>query len=157
MTTFVLPGFKAKPKARPYNGKGRMFMPREYTDWKASVRRYLAETYAPEPLLTPCTIDIEIRAPSKPRGDLDNLAGGLLDAIQPPRARGDLRAQHALEARTSLRERLTAAPGALIADDKQVVRLGIAWVESKARSILIRLAEPPTVSAIPTEILEEIT
>lgn len=143
MATFILPGFKAKPKARPVSGKGRMFMPRAYTDWKASVRRYLAEAYAPKPLVTPCTIDIEIRAPSKPRGDLDNLAGGLLDAIQPPRARGDLRAQHVLEAQTSLQERLTAAQGSLIADDKQVVRLSITWIECEARSITIRLADPP--------------
>lgn len=139
MPSYELPDFKAKPKARPISGKGRMFVPKTYQDWKAEVRRRLADAYAPVPTLAAVAINIEIQAPNKPRGDLDNLAGGILDAIQPPRAKGDVRAQRSLEAVTSLEERLVAAPGALIADDKQVVRLGIAWIKSHRRRITIAI------------------
>lgn len=141
MIEYTLPNFRAKPKARPRTGKGRVFVPKEYVAWKDSVRRYLGETYRPKPVLGPCAIEIELYCPNKPRGDLDNLAGGLLDAIQPPRARGDVRAQRALEARTTIEERLAAAPGALIADDKQVVALSIRWVPNRNRSIVLHVSE----------------
>ncbi len=141
MTTYTLPGFKARPKARPISGKGRMYVPREYQQWKGEIRAFLAVTYAPIPTQAPVSVAIELHGPNRPRGDLDNLAGGLLDAIQPPRAKGDVRAQHQLEASVSLEDRLAAATGTLIADDKQVVRLSIAWIKSRKRAIILRLEE----------------
>lgn len=141
MTVYTLRGFKAKPKARPLSGKGRMFVPREYQTWKASIRNELASAYQPVPVLGAVAICIELHAPNKPRGDLDNLAGGILDAIQPPRAKGDVRAQRVLEAETTLEERLAGAPGVLIADDKQVVALSIRWVPNRNRSIVLHVNE----------------
>ena len=141
MAVYTLRGFKAKPKARPLSGNGRMFVPREYQAWKASIRHELASVYQPVPILGAVNIGIELHAPNKPRGDLDNLAGGILDAIQPPRAKGDVRAQRALEAGTTLHERLAAAPGSLIADDKQVVALSIRWVPNRHRRIILHVKE----------------
>jgi hypothetical protein len=139
MKTYALPGLKAKPKARPLSGKGRMFVPREYLAWKQEFRDRLASAYQPVPSLGPVAIDIELHGPARPRGDLDNLAGAILDAIQPPRARGDVRAQRVLEAAHSLEERLAAAPGVLIADDKQVHALSVAWVKNRQRAIVLHL------------------
>ncbi|MNX66849.1 Endodeoxyribonuclease RusA [compost metagenome] len=153
MIRYELKGFTARAKARPISGKGRMFMPRPYQEWKAHVREALATLYAPVPTLSPVAIAIEIHSPSRPRGDLDNLAGGLLDAIQPPRAKGDVRAQRQLEAEASIEERMQAAPGSLIGDDRQVIALSIRWVQSKRRMIVLIVEEhadmvgAPTVSA----------
>lgn len=144
MAEFILPGFKARPKARPISGKGRMFVPRDYLEWKASLRAILASRYAPVPTLAMVAIAIELHGPNKPRGDLDNLAGGILDAIQPPRARGDVRAQRQLEEAASLAERMGAAPGCLIGDDKQVIDLAIRWVRARKRTVVIRLEEVAT-------------
>jgi hypothetical protein len=144
VTTYTLPDFKARPKARPISGKGRMFVPREYQDWKASIRAYLAVAFAPVPTLEPVAIAIELHGPNRPRGDLDNLAGGILDAIQPPRARGDVRAQRDLEAVATLEERMLAAPGCLIGDDRQVIELSIRWVKAKRRAIVIGMEERKT-------------
>ena len=141
MKTYVLTGIKPRPKARPLAGRGKMFMPEDYQTWKETVRNFLAGAYAPQAIHGACVIDIELHAPYKPRGDLDNLAGGILDAIQPPRARGDVRAQRALEKAVSIEDRLSGASGCLIADDKQVVSLSIRWVKSKTRAIVIRVEE----------------
>jgi Holliday junction resolvase RusA-like endonuclease len=120
-----------------------MFVPREYQAWKASIREALARSYHPLATIATVSIDIELHGPNRPRGDLDNLAGGLLDAIQPPRAKGDVRAQRALEDASSIEERMASAPGCLIGDDKQVTALSIRWVRSKRRAIVLKLEEVP--------------
>lgn len=141
MMRYELKGFTARAKARPISGKGRMFVPRPYQEWKACVREALATSYAPVPTLSLVAVAIEIHSPTRPRGDLDNLAGGLLDAIQPPRAKGDVRAQRQLEAEASIEERMQAAPGSLIGDDRQVVALSIRWIRSKRRMIVLMVEE----------------
>lgn len=136
---YELPGFKPMPKKRP---QGRTFhMPKDYLAWKQALRDELATRYNPLPVFGPVLLHIEIYAPNRPRGDRDNLAGGIMDALQPPRARGDVRAQRALEALTTIEERLEMAPGCLYADDAQVDDLRVRWVKSKERRLVIHLRE----------------
>lgn len=142
MREYIIQGIKPMPKKRPQSGKGRTFMPREYQQWKQAVRDYLAAFYSPAPTLAPVALGVEFRGPSRPRGDLDNLLGGLMDALQPPRAKGDVRAQRALEQSVSLEDRLAMAPGCLYGDDRQVVEiLGLKWVKAKKPEIVLRIEE----------------
>lgn len=138
---YEIHGIKLKPKARP-RGNGRvMFMPPEYMQWKGEVRRYLADHYKPAPLLGPVGLSVEVHGPNRPRGDMDNLIGGLMDALQPPRAKGDVRAQRQLEAVTTIEERLAASPGCLYGDDAQVVALSIRWVKGRKRLVVLEVQD----------------
>jgi Holliday junction resolvase RusA-like endonuclease len=131
------------PKKRPSSHGRQVFMPREYQQWKQTVRDALA-VFAPVPTLAPVAIGVEIRGPSRGRGDVDNLIGALMDAIQPPRARGDVRAQRFLEAALTIEERLAMSPGCLIGDDAQVKEiLYFRWVKAREYSVTIRLEELP--------------
>lgn len=67
-------------KARPRSprGGGRPYMPRAYMDWKANVRAILAEWWTIEPLDDVRCLCLSFRGPA--RGDLDNMAGAVLDA-----------------------------------------------------------------------------
>lgn len=139
---YTLPGFTPKPKARPRSAGKVHYVPKEYTAWKASIRNFLAERYQPAPILGRFAFGFTVYSPSKPLADMDNILGALLDAIQPARANGDVRAQRELEARTTLEERLAMSPGCLIADDKHLVTiLESGWVQSKTRGIALRLEE----------------
>lgn len=138
---------KLMPKKRPSTHGRQVYVPREYQQWKQMVRDALA-VFAPTPTLAPVAIGVEVRGPSRGRGDVDNLLSGLLDAIQPPRARGDVRAQRALEQALTIEERMAMAPGCLIGDDAQVKEiLYFRWVKAKEYSVTIRLEELP--EAIP--------
>jgi Holliday junction resolvase RusA-like endonuclease len=67
-------------KARPRSprGGGRPYMPKAYMQWKATVRALLAEWWTIPPLADVRCLVLVFRGPA--RGDLDNLAGALLDA-----------------------------------------------------------------------------
>lgn len=67
-------------KARPRSprGGGRPYMPKAYMQWKADVRAILAEWWAIPPLEQVNCLCLVFRGPA--RGDLDNLAGAVLDA-----------------------------------------------------------------------------
>lgn len=67
-------------KARPRSprGGGRPYMPKAYMAWKADVRAILAEWWDVPPLERVCCLCLVFRGPA--RGDLDNLAGAVLDA-----------------------------------------------------------------------------
>ncbi|MNK58663.1 hypothetical protein D3C87_777530 [compost metagenome] len=120
---------KLMPKKRPQAGRGAVFMPREYQRWKQTVRDALA-VFAPAPTLAPVAIGVKIRGPS--------------------RGRGDVRAQRALEAVTTLEERLAMSPGCLIGDDAQVKEiLYFRWVKAKEYSVTIRLEELPEAAVSP--------
>lgn len=128
------------PKKRPISGKGRMYVPRDYTDYKQQIREALAR-YEPIPILGPYRIDIAFHGPNKPRGDIDNLGAAINDAIQPPHARGDVRAQRDLDAAMTIQEQLDRAPGCLIADDKHNTDFRSHWVKDKVRQIKITIEE----------------
>jgi Holliday junction resolvase RusA-like endonuclease len=53
-------------------------MPKAYMDWKANVRAVLGEWWTIEPLDEVRCLLLSFRGPA--RGDLDNLAGAVLDA-----------------------------------------------------------------------------
>ena len=67
-------------KARPRmpRGGGRPYMPKAYMDWKADVRAILAEWWTVAPLEKVNCLCLSFRGPA--RGDLDNMAGAVLDA-----------------------------------------------------------------------------
>lgn len=87
----------AKPKARPVVTKNGTYMPDDYTKWKESFMWALKEAgvgaseYAGsvrlEMICTPHGMWVELKPtaivrPKGLRGDIDNLAGGVLDAFQ---------------------------------------------------------------------------
>ena len=67
-------------KARPRSprGGGRPYMPPAYMKWKATVRALLAEWWTDPPLEQINVLVLSFRGPA--RGDLDNLAGAVLDS-----------------------------------------------------------------------------
>lgn len=67
---------KARPRSAP--GGGRPYMPKAYMDWRANVRAILAEWWTIPPLPQVNCLCLVFRGPA--RGDLDNLAGAVLDA-----------------------------------------------------------------------------
>ena len=67
---------KARPRSAPSGG--RPYMPKAYMDWKANVRSILAEWWTIPPLPRVSCLCLVFRGPA--RGDLDNLAGAVLDA-----------------------------------------------------------------------------
>lgn len=78
MIEFKLDG-KITPKARPRLGGGRAYLPSNYRLWKNDA---IAQLFAQKKGLQPiskCQIEIEIGG--KQRGDCDNIAGSILDAL----------------------------------------------------------------------------
>jgi Holliday junction resolvase RusA-like endonuclease len=138
---YRLPGFKPKPKARPQGGRGHFFIPKQYQDWKRSIREYLWETYHPVPTGNPCGIRVEILGPNRSRGDVDNLLGGIFDAIQSERAKGDVRAQQRMNRLMTPQQQAEASPGCLVWDDKQFVAASIWWTKDRKYGIRIEMEE----------------
>jgi Holliday junction resolvase RusA-like endonuclease len=67
------------PKARPRLGRGGAYLPSKYRDWKdEAIAQLLAQSLPPQPL-DKAVISIGIGG--KQRGDLDNIAGAILDAL----------------------------------------------------------------------------
>lgn len=67
---------KARPRSSPRGG--RPYMPKSYMDWKTNVRAILGEWWTIEPLDDVRCLSLVFRGPA--RGDLDNMAGAVLDA-----------------------------------------------------------------------------
>lgn len=67
---------KARPRMVP--GGGRPYMPASYMAWKKTVRALLGEWWTIPPLTDVRCLVLSFRGPA--RGDLDNLAGAVLDA-----------------------------------------------------------------------------
>ena len=67
-------------KARPRSprGGGRPYMPKAYMQWKATVRALMSEWWAVPPLEKVACLVLHFKGPA--RGDLDNLAGAVLDS-----------------------------------------------------------------------------
>jgi Holliday junction resolvase RusA-like endonuclease len=94
--TFTLP-WTGKPKARPRVTKNGTFMPKDYQEWKKQVIEFLQATQYTGTITDPFMIDllfgsetVEItitelsgfKRAKYVRADLDNLIGGVLDALQ---------------------------------------------------------------------------
>lgn len=79
--TVCLKDWHAKPKARPRVTSRGTYMPGGYQDWLNETRFLMQRELAGMPPASgKLAVRILVQAPSKPRGDLDNLAGGILDA-----------------------------------------------------------------------------
>ncbi len=96
--SFRIP-WRARPKKRPRVTRRGTYMPKDYREWKSNVADYLAAVWKPKPPLdSPVAVEIVMRSdrievqiieldelwrrPKYLRGDIDNLAGGVLDAMQ---------------------------------------------------------------------------
>lgn len=67
---------KARPRSLP--GVSRPYMPPAYMKWKASLRGQMGEWWTLPPLTKVNALVITFHGPA--RGDLDNMAGAVLDA-----------------------------------------------------------------------------
>lgn len=70
---------KIVPKARPRISNGRAFMPANYRDWKDDAIFQLRQQCNQVAPIEKCQLEIEIGG--KQRGDLDNIAGSIMDAM----------------------------------------------------------------------------
>ena len=70
---------KITPKARPRLGRGGVHLPSNYRDWKAdAIAQLLTQSRPLEPM---ARAEVSIGIGGKQRGDLDNIAGAILDAL----------------------------------------------------------------------------
>jgi Holliday junction resolvase RusA-like endonuclease len=90
----------SKPKARPRVTKNGTFMPHDYTEWKDNVAEYISlaatasDTHFSGPVSLMCTfyeggtiltilpMDEGYQRAKHVRADIDNLIGGIMDAMQ---------------------------------------------------------------------------
>lgn len=68
-------------KARPRVASGRAYMPAAYRKAQQEMRKQMAEQWTLDPFASPIAIHIEMHGEG--RGDLDNMAGFVLDAAGP--------------------------------------------------------------------------
>ena len=70
---------KITPKARPRLGRGGVHLPANYREWK---NKAILELLAQSRLLEPMSkAQVSIAIGGGQRGDLDNIAGAILDAL----------------------------------------------------------------------------
>ncbi len=70
---------KITPKARPRLGRGGAHLPANYRDWKESaITELISQSLPTNPLVK---AEVSISIGGKQRGDLDNIAGAILDAL----------------------------------------------------------------------------
>lgn len=83
MPEYLIPNMKPKPKARPRVTSRNTYMPHDYQAWRSEIRECL-RYYAgwADPIDYRFNLVLIFRSPNRPRGDSDNLLGGILDAIQ---------------------------------------------------------------------------
>jgi Holliday junction resolvase RusA-like endonuclease len=67
---------KARPRSAP--GGGRPYMPQAYMKWKSNLRGLMGEWWTIPPLENVSALILTFSGPA--RGDLDNLAGAVLDS-----------------------------------------------------------------------------
>ncbi len=70
---------KITPKARPRLGKGRAYLPDNYRNWKdQAIAELLTQSRPLDPIIK---AEVSIAIGGRQRGDLDNIAGAILDAL----------------------------------------------------------------------------
>lgn len=80
MDTLTLRLDSVKPKARPRFYNGRALLPEAYRDWKSDAVKRLRKQVKPDfATIDKAAILVDLQGAI--RGDLDNLAGGILDAL----------------------------------------------------------------------------
>lgn len=78
--TLWLPG-KVSPKARPRVSNGQAYLPSFYREWKRAAVLEILCQLRERAALPLARANVEIALTGKHQGDLDNLAGGILDAL----------------------------------------------------------------------------
>ena len=80
-TNYLLDG-GIVPKARPRGTPtGRHYLPQNYRDWKDAAIWELKQQHQGEPIAVPVQIEITLTGKHSRRGDADNIAGAILDAM----------------------------------------------------------------------------
>lgn len=86
--------WKGKPKARPRVTSNGTFMPKLYTEWKEAIAEYVKLDPKSTELEGPLSLVVEFRPKEimflisesdtdrHGQGDIDNLLGGLMDALE---------------------------------------------------------------------------
>jgi Holliday junction resolvase RusA-like endonuclease len=70
------------PKARPRSGaNGRHYLPQNYRDWKDNAVRELKAQHTGTAIANPVCVDIVLMGKHSRRGDGDNIAGSIWDAM----------------------------------------------------------------------------
>jgi Holliday junction resolvase RusA-like endonuclease len=83
MVTLRIP-LRAFPKERPRFAKGRAFMSARYRRLQAEFRELAQRQYTGEAITSPLRLSCTFSTSTgRSRSDLDNLVGGVMDAIQP--------------------------------------------------------------------------
>lgn len=137
MSTYLIPMRPmSKPRPRMIGNFGGFRHNEAYTTWQYAMRAAIVERYGiPEPIAGPFRVEMVFRFPTRGRGDIDNLAGGVLDALQPPGASG----------RQGPPE---LYPGVLWVDDRALVELSARWEPSRDEVIALTV-EPVEVAKLP--------
>lgn len=124
MAQYLIP-MRPMAKPRPRGGLGRFYKQDDYTTWQHRMRAAIVERYGiPHPIAGPFRVEIVLKFPTKGRGDLDNLAGGILDALQPPGAQGHQSSPEWY-------------PGVLWLDDRLLIDLSVRWEPSRDEAIAL--------------------
>ena len=106
MIRIELDGWYAVPKKRPRVTRNGTYMPHGYTDWKQETAYQMRKAWGQPPIEGTLGVAIELVARKRPRGDMDNLAGAVLDA----------------------------GNGVLWVDDRQIAALSVAWLKPAEHS-----------------------
>ena len=81
MLMITLDDCQMKPKARPRVTANGTFMPGGYQDWRNETRFAMVRAMQGRaPLAVPLSVTIQQASARRGRGDIDNMAGGILDA-----------------------------------------------------------------------------
>ena len=75
---YIIP-MRGRPKVRPRVASKRAYMPKYYTDWKLALKSKLIAKRA-KPMKGDVSLDIQFMFKDGRIGDIDNLAGGVMDA-----------------------------------------------------------------------------
>jgi Holliday junction resolvase RusA-like endonuclease len=71
---------KQRPRSYVRNGKIAHYMNNQYTAWKNDIATRLRAAYSGPPLEQMLSLNIVVGYQKAPKGDVDNLAGALMDA-----------------------------------------------------------------------------
>lgn len=83
------------PKARPREYRGRFLLPKNYREWKENAIAELQIQYQGKPL-SGVYVLIQLHGKHNRRGDSDNIAGSILDALVQARILQDDSLMHVL-------------------------------------------------------------
>lgn len=111
MRVIWLQDWHVVPKKRPRVTSRGTYMPPGYKDWQQETALLLRREWQDQPLAGHVAVAVTIYSRTKPRGDLDNLLGAILDA----------------------------ANGVLWGDDRQVTACACRWQQVADKTSMVRV------------------